>query len=83
MLAVFYATILLDDYPGTGDYYSCAIVSMDLAEARNKSQYENKSLRLRADWDPMKIEDKTITHVPTGMSYPAAIYEMTPRQRAS
>ena len=79
MLAVFYATILDDDYPGTGDHYSCAIISMTLADARRKSQYENKVLRVRANWSPKRLEAKTVTHVPTGMSHPAAIYEMTRR----
>ncbi len=75
-----FATILDSEMPPAGRHYECIFTSRTLAAARTKTQWNgNKRLLVVDHWRRQKKESLNVVHVPTGQSYPAAIYELSPR----
>lgn len=75
-----YATIVDADMPPTGQHYKTAFQSHSLANAREKKQWDgNKDRLVVAHWRRNVVEPVEVVQVPSGRSYAAKIYKMSPQ----
>ncbi|GJM08875.1 MAG: hypothetical protein DHS20C11_11510 [Lysobacteraceae bacterium] len=72
-----YATILDEDMPPAGDRYQVATYAYSLDNL--ETRYFTRTFPRRVEtWDPVRLDETTLTHVPTGDRFSAGIYRMDP-----